>query len=364
MRKLVLAILLLVSALIPIASPVVADEETDLANAEDRAREIFRLADQKKFNAMYDLIHPDAHAIVPRVVAVNTFQELYTYAQAGRATINDVELVSWTWGVTGVEYPYAAAVRFEQPFVDENGNEEILEDTMYLVQDEDGEWRWFFGATREFVDQAIEVFGEDDETLKTPLVEGDLINNTLTDLDNFYREAFAYAAIEYVSPGAVLVENGTSTSTACGPAKTGFWAFYCPPDGTIYLDEGFLSQLQEKAPYAVAFVVAHEFAHHIQTVIGLERVAGERPDEWNEVHSIELELMADCMSGAWSQDVGTRGLLREDDIEQTMQFTVQYLGDPEYIDTYDPQAHGTSEMRVQSFMGGYENGFSACNIVV
>ncbi len=362
MKKVLSLLFILATLLFPLSAEVMADEQADIAAARARAEEIFTLAEQKKFNAMYDLIHPDAHAVVPRAVAVNTFEELYAYAQAGRSEITDVEMISWTWGVTGKEYPYAAAVRFTQPYVD-GDNEETLEDTMYLVQSADGEWRWFFGATREFVDLAIETFGEPIEDA-VPLVEGNLIDNTLTDLDTFYGEAFAYTDIKYVSPQAVLVQTGDTENTACGPAKSGFWAFYCPPDGTIYLDESFLSQLQDKAPYAVAFVVAHEFAHHIQTVIGLERVAGNQPDEWNEVHSIELELMADCMSGAWSQDVGTRGLLRENDIQQTMEFTIQYLGDPAYIDTYDPQAHGSAEDRVSSFMGGYENGFSACNIIV
>ncbi|MDQ2683832.1 MAG: neutral zinc metallopeptidase [Chloroflexota bacterium] len=362
--RMILSLLLLIASLGLAPLQVRADEADDIAAATERAEEIFDLAADEKFNAMYDLIHPDAHAIVPRVVAVNAFQEIYSYVQAGRAEIRDVEMISWTWGVTGKEYPYAAAVRFEQPYV-ENGNEQILEDTMYLVQADDGEWRWFFGATREFVEDAIETFG-DGQTAEeqTPLVEGDLINNTLTDLDNFYRGAFEYAGIEYVVPGAVLVTSGTSAETACGPAEPGFWAFYCPPDGTIYLDESFLGQLEERAPFAVAFVVAHEFAHHIQTVIGLERVAGQQPDEWNEVHSIELELMADCMSGAWSQDVGTRGLLRPDDIEQTMEFTIEYLGDPAYIDVYDPQAHGSSQQRHDAFMGGYLDGFSACNIEI
>ena len=61
-----------------------ADKAQDIEDATARAEEIFQLADQGKFNAMYDLIHPDAHEIVPRTVAVNTFRELYALADAGR----------------------------------------------------------------------------------------------------------------------------------------------------------------------------------------------------------------------------------------------------------------------------------------
>jgi predicted metalloprotease len=346
--------------------PVAADEQHDIVDATARAKQIFRLADQERYNAMYDLIHPDAHAVVPRVVAVNTFQELYALAEAGRAEVVDVSIGSWTWGVTGQTYDYTAIVEFEQPFV-ENGEEKMLQDTMYLVQADPGDWRWFFGGTRNFVDLAIETFGEGTtvETGGTPLVEGDLINNTINDLDRFYREAFNYTDIEYVTPGAVLVESGDSEMTACGPAQTGFWAFYCPGDQTVYLDEAFLADLGQKAQFAEAFVIAHEWAHHIQTNVGLERVQeGDEPDEWNEVYSIELELMADCMSGAWAQDVDTRGLLRTGDIDDTIKFTIQYLGDPAYIDEYEPQAHGSAEQRATAFKNGYEEGYLACNIMI
>lgn len=343
-------------------SPVHASENQDIADATARAKEIFRLADQKKFNAMYDLIHPDAHAVVPRVVAVNTFKELYALAEAGQSEVVAVRMESWTWGVTGVTYDYAAAVDFEQPYT-ENGEEKLLEDTMYLVQSDDGEWRWFFGGTREFVNLAIETFGDDSDGGATPLVEGDLIANTVNDLDTFYRDAFSYTDLAYESPGIVLVAQGSSEMSACGPAETGFWAFYCPGDETLYLDEAFLVELGTKAPFAEAFVIAHEWAHHVQTDIGLERVENP-PTEWNEVFSIELELMADCMSGAWAQDVGTRGLLQEQDIQQTVDFTIQYLGDPAYIDQYDPQAHGSAEQRAEAILGGYENGFLSCNIVI
>ena len=84
-------------------APVRADEQQDIKDATARADEIFQLADQDKFNAMYDLIHPDAHEVVPRVVAVNTFKELYALAEAGRSKVTNVEMGPWTWGVTGKE---------------------------------------------------------------------------------------------------------------------------------------------------------------------------------------------------------------------------------------------------------------------
>jgi predicted metalloprotease len=268
----------------------------------------------------------------------------------------------WTWGVTGKTYDNAAAVSFEQPYK-ENGQEKILKDKMYLVKADDGQWRWFFGGTKEFVDLAIQTFGDATAEATTPLTQGDVIDNTINDLDSFYRDAFSYTDLNYETPQVVVVQQGDSVMTACGPAETGFWAFYCPGDATLYLDDAFLTQLGQQAPFAEAFVIAHEWAHHVQTTVGLVRVENP-PTEWNEVYSIDLELMADCMAGAWAQDVGTRGLLEEGDIDTTIQFTLQYLGDPPGVDPYNPQAHGTAEQRANAIMGGYNDGFLACNISV
>jgi uncharacterized protein len=334
-------------------------EEDDLREATATAHEIFLLAADKKYNAMYDRIHPDAHEVVPRAAAVGTFTELYAVAQAGKSEIVGGQMVSWTYPVTGKTYPYAAEIEFVQPYV-ENGEQKQLQDKMYLV-DSNGEWRWFFGASKEFVDAAIARYGG----RGTPLVEGDLVQNVVTDLDNFYREVLSYTDFTYVSPSAVLVEQGTSVQTACGPAQTGFWAFYCPGDQTLYLDEQLLGTLEQKADFAAAFVIAHEWAHHIQTGVGIQRVnAGQEPSQWNQLYSVELELMADCMAGAWAQDVDTRGLLETDDIDEAVNFTIQSLGDPQYISEYDPQAHGSADQRVQSILNGYENGFLGCNISV
>jgi predicted metalloprotease len=74
--------------------------------------------------------------------------------------------------------------------------------------------------------------------------------------------------------------------------------------------------------------------------------------------------MADCRAGAWALDVDTRGLLETDDIDEAVRFTISYLGDPAYIGEYDPQAHGSADQRVQSFLNGYENGFLGCNVVI
>ena len=324
------------------------------------AQAIFDLAAAGKYNAMYDRIHPDAHAVVPRAAAIGTFRDVYSIAQAGKSVITGIQFGRWTWGVTGKTYDHAAAVAFTQPYVD-NGQTKQLSDTMYLVS-VSGDWRWFFGSTKAFVDAAIQKYGG----YGTPLTQGDLITNTVNDIDAFYRDAFSYTSYTYQSPGVVVVDQGDSVRTACGPASTGFWAFYCPGDATVYLDDPLLTSLEsQNAGFAAAFVIAHEWAHHIQTAVGIVRVdPGQMPQGVDQVFSIELELMADCMAGAWALDVDTRGLLQPDDIDKVVQFTVNYLGDPNGVGETDPQAHGTADQRVQSILTGYEDGFVGCNIFI
>ena len=332
------------------------DEQRDAREARFTAEEILRLAADRKFNAMYDRIHPDAQAVVPRAAAVGTFERIYAAAQAGQATVTGVAIGEWTWGVTGQRYPRAAQVKFQQLYM-ENGQSRTLDDEMYLVRaGEGGEFRWFFGSSREQVDKAIAAFGQ----RTTPLTEGNILQDVTNDIDAFYRESFNYTQFKYKSPRVVLIQQGERAATGCGSTVSGFWAFYCPPDETLYLDAPFLGQLQQQADFAVAFVIAHEWAHHVQTNVGIERVQ-DPPEEWNELYSIDLELMADCFAGAWALDADTRGLLETDDIDEVVTFTVEYLGDPAGTDTYDPQAHGSADQRVQSFLSGYENGFLGCN---
>jgi predicted metalloprotease len=373
--RLIFAMVVSVLFLGPIASAVtaqgnVSQVEEDRGNAAKTARDVLSLAAEHDFNAMYDLMHPDAKAVVPRSAVVGAFDEIYTSTQAGPAEIVGVELTTYTWPVTGKEYPNAVKISFVQPITDESGEQTWIEDAMYLAKDSAGNWGWFFGSDPETVQAAIEKYGSSNEaptaatgTSDTPLTQGDFIVNTVNDLDDFWRDVLSYTDYIYESPGVVIVAEGDSAISACGPAQTGFWAFYCPLDSKVYLDERLLNDLIDQGyDFAAAFVIAHEWAHHIQDGVGFTRTGA--PDEWNEVHSIDLELMADCMAGAWARDANTRGILEEGDIEEAAQFAIEVLGDPAYVGEYDEQAHGTGEQRVSAIMGGYEEGFLACNLLI
>src|SRR3712207_3550019 len=88
-----------------VARPAVARQEGDQATLQavvEAAREVFRLSDERKYNALYDLIHPDAHAVIPREVVLDAFAESDAEAdadaatQAGEAQVVDVRFGDWT----------------------------------------------------------------------------------------------------------------------------------------------------------------------------------------------------------------------------------------------------------------------------
>jgi predicted metalloprotease len=381
MRQRFITLALVGLMLLGIAAPATAQSTTVdsstlqyQAMAADAGRQILTLAGSRDFNSMYDLMHPDSKAVAPRSAVVGLFSAAYTQAQAGVPQIVSVEVVDYTWPVTGKTYSPAAKVTFVQPIIDSNGQQAYAQDALYLAPDSDGNWGWFFGNSAEMVQNAIDTYGSSDTSttndsgtttavLTTPLTQGDFLVNTVNDLDSFWRDVISYTDYTYQSPGVVIVAEGDTVQSACGPASTGFWGFYCPLDQTMYLDEKLLDDLKDQGAYfAAAFVIAHEWAHHVQSGIGLTRTSS--PTQWNDVYSIELELMADCMAGVWARDAEGRGVIEPGDIEQAATFAIQMLGDPQYIGEYDEQAHGNGEQRVSAIMGGYNDGFLACNLLI
>lgn len=130
-----------------------------------------------------------------------------------------------------------------------------------------------------------------------------------TDNDLMWQDIFSTAGrSDYQSPTFVYFEG--FTESACGGADERVGPHYCPLDQTIYLEFGFFTQLREqfgaRGDLAPAYVVSHEFGHHIQTVLGIsEQVRSlqqENPGQANDL-SIAMELQADCFAGVWLSTV-------------------------------------------------------------
>jgi predicted metalloprotease len=163
--------------------------------------------------------------------------------------------------------------------------------------------------------------------------------------------------------------------SACGFAQSATGPFYCPNDRKVYLDLGFFDELQRRfgAPgdFAQAYVLAHEFGHHVQNLTGIEsrmrRAVQADPSEANPM-SVRLELQADCFAGVWGHVASQSGRAAQGEVELDPGDTEQGLRAASAIGDDRLQklatgrvmpekfTHGTSEQRVSWFRRGLETG--------
>ena len=168
----------------------------------------------------------------------------------------------------------------------------------------------------------------------------------------------------YEKSNVVLFTDGVSTG--CGDATSSTGPFYCPPDKLVYIDLGFFKELEQRfgakdAPFARAYVLAHEYGHHVQDLVGdLQPGTDSGPAS----RSVRTELQADCYAGVWAHNAQATGFIQpltQDQIAAA-DAAAQAVGD-DHIQQQsgggvDPDSftHGTSEQRVRWFTTGYQSG--------
>lgn len=195
----------------------------------------------------------------------------------------------------------------------------------------------------------------------------EFVSVVLADTERIWTEIFEENGLEYTEPTLVLYSG--QVDSACGTAGASVGPFYCPGDYKLYIDLSFYTELSTKynAPgdFAMAYVVAHEVGHHVQTLLGTtEKVMPLRQrlseEEFNK-YLVRFELQADYFSGVWAHHAEGLGYLEEGDIDEALAAAAA-VGD----DTLQKRAqgyvveesftHGTSEQRKSWFYKGYKNG--------
>lgn len=174
--------------------------------------------------------------------------------------------------------------------------------------------------------------------------------------------------MRYQQPKLVLFSD--TVRSACGVASAKVGPFYCPADSNVYLDMTFFKQLKHElgAPgdFAMAYVIAHEVAHHIQNQLGLsgkvQSMQARAGKEEANALSVRLELQADYLAGVWAHHAQVdKQILEQGDIEEAMN-AASRIGDDVLQKratgrvTEENFTHGTARQRMYFLRKGLETG--------
>lgn len=186
-----------------------------------------------------------------------------------------------------------------------------------------------------------------------------------------WGKIFQENGMQYEAPKVVMFES--VTQSGCGTAQAAMGPFYCPADQTVYMDMSFFQELQQRfgaqvSEFSIAYVLAHEIGHHVQTLLGTTqkvdqlRSSGRYSEaDLNRV-SVATELQADFYAGVWAKQTDNREkILEPGDIESALS-AAEAVGDDNiqkrsqgYVNQ-EGFTHGSSAQRKEWFMKGYSTG--------
>lgn len=189
----------------------------------------------------------------------------------------------------------------------------------------------------------------------------------------FWTDEFALQGMEYIPAETVLFTG--STQAACGYASGASGPFYCPIDQMVYLDLSFFDTLLSRfgaqgGPFAEAYVLAHEYGHHVQNLVGILDTSGGSRDSGPQSMSVFTELQADCLAGIWVHHATETGYLEQltsQEISQSLDAAASVGDDRIQSQTQgyiSPEAwtHGSSEQRLLALEDGLHSGdISTCD---
>ncbi len=199
-----------------------------------------------------------------------------------------------------------------------------------------------------------------------------LVIGTVNSVQAYWAQTLPQYGKQYTAARTVLYSG--QTRSACGTASNQVGPFYCPLDKQVYIDASFFQELQQRfgadgGQLAKEYVVAHEYGHHIQDILGLLGNA-QQDAQGAQSGSVRVELMADCLAGTWvkhaTQTVDAKGTaylkpVTQADITSALS-AASAVGDDRIQKssqgrvTPETWTHGSSAARQKWFTTGYQSG--------
>ena len=196
---------------------------------------------------------------------------------------------------------------------------------------------------------------------------GEFTATVLADTEDVWEKVFSQNGLgTYKKPTLVLFTE--NVSTGCGNATAAVGPFYCPADQKLYMDMDFFEELKSRfgakgGDFAIAYVMAHEVGHHIQTLLGISQQVRQKQQGLSKAAankwSVAQELQADFYAGVWAHH--NQKYLDTDDIDEALS-AANAVGDDAIQKRMqghvvpDSFTHGTSEQRKYWFTKGYNTG--------
>ena len=198
----------------------------------------------------------------------------------------------------------------------------------------------------------------------TTTIDENHLRAVFNDAQSVWQREFLGARQPY-HPARLVIFSGAVHSGCGEQANSG--PFYCPANRTIYLDLTFLGLLAARAgvgPFAQAYIIGHEFGHHVQHLAGIDRkvaAQNDRDPNGKNGRSVRIELQADCLAGVWAHSSHTRGQLSHTDLQEALT-AATVIGDDfqqrasgRVVDAA-MWTHGSSEQRTRWLRAGFDSG--------
>ena len=195
---------------------------------------------------------------------------------------------------------------------------------------------------------------------------GEFVSTIFADTEDIWGKIFSQNGLTYREPKLVLFTG--QVQTGCGDATSSVGPFYCPADEKVYIDLDFMNELKQRfgtkgGDFALAYIIAHEVGHHVQTLLGISEQAQKLKQGKSEVYankiSVMQELQADFFAGVWAHY--EKQYLDPGDINEALD-AANAVGDDAIQRRVQGQVipdaftHGTSEQRKRWFTKGFNTG--------